>query len=133
MFWITYILLFLSGAAAASNFLMDRFPQWKASIIKVDTVKGVLGFVLLVLGLGKAIDYIFSSSHFFNGGQLFAILLMLALGIIQGMGILKQILGEESKILKNMNAMRSRIAPYEEIIGLVALLTAIITMIRYIF
>lgn len=133
MFWITNILLFLSGVAAASNFLMERFPQWKDSVVKIDTLKGILGFMVLIFGLGKAIDYIFSSYHSFYGGFLLNIFLMLSLGLIQGIGILKQILGEESASLKRLEKMRSKIAPYEEIIGLVALASALITIIRTLF
>jgi hypothetical protein len=133
MFWITNILLFLSGVAAASKFLVERFPQWKSAVIKVDTLKGIVGFMVLVLGLGKTIDYIFSSNHEFNGGYLLNILLMLTLGIIQGFGIIKQILGEEGNLTRWMEDMRSKISPYEEIIGLVAFVSVVITIIRTLF
>ena len=133
MFWITNILLFLSGVAAASNFLKERFPQWKDKVIKVETLKGIVGFMVLVLGLGKAIDYIFSTYHALNAGYLLNIFIMLALGIIQGSGILKQIMGEENPSYKRISNMRSKIAPYEEIIGIVAVASALITSIRYLF
>ncbi len=133
MFWITYILLFLSGVAAASKFLIERFPQWKLSLIKIDTFKGILGFLVLVLGLGKTIDFIFGLGHPFKGEQLLTLLLMLALGIIQGLGILKQILSEDNIGYRNLLKMRSKVAPYEEMIGLVALITALIAIIRIIF
>jgi hypothetical protein len=133
MFWITNILLFISGVAAASKFLVARFPQWKESVIKIDTLKGIVGFMVLVLGIGMAIDYIFSSSHSFNGGYLLNILLMLALGIIQGLGIIKQTVGTDSKIAKRIGELRSKIAPYEEIIGLIALASVVITIIRTLF
>lgn len=131
MFLLSIILLFLSGALAAASRITRRFPQFRDTIIRMSRFKVLLGFVLLLLAIGGTFDLLFGNHH---GWFVYALelLLMYALGLIQGMGILKQLL-QNIRFIEKIEDWRIRILPYEELLGLTAMVLSVFSLLSYIF
>ncbi len=129
MFWLLHIVLFLSGVAATANLIGVRFPQFRNFAIQANRFRGLIGFVLLVLALGRFLDLVFN--FFFSLTYMLELCLMLALGLIQGIGIVLQLIPGKTgeKILEYNHKLK----PYEEILGMIALLVSSISVIKYLF
>jgi hypothetical protein len=57
---------------------------------------------------------------------------MYALGLIQGIGILKQLI-QNIRFIEKIEDWRSRILPYEEMLGLTAMVLSVFSLLSYIF
>lgn len=132
MFWLTNILLFVCGAAGAASMITRRFPEFSETLSRISKLKGLLGFVLLVLALGRIIDLLFGGIYSGWMVHLIEVLLMFALGLIQGIGILKQLIQNEA-FIQRIESWRIRLIPYEEMLGLTAMVLSVFTLLRYIF
>lgn len=132
MFWLTQILLFLCGAAGASTLITQRFPEFQEGVTRIVRLKSLAGFFLLLLAIGKILDLFIGG--FYVGWLLYLLelMLMLGLGLIQGVAIIKQIIPRPSVITRIEN-WRSNLLPYEEMLGLTAMVLSVFSVLRYIF
>lgn len=132
MFWLTQILLFLCGAAGASTLITQRFPEFEEGVARIVRFKSLAGFFLLLLAIGKILDLFIGG--FYVGWLLYLLelLLMLGLGLIQGVSIIKQIIPRPS-VIDRIENWRNRLLPYEEMLGLTAMVLSVFTVLRYIF
>jgi hypothetical protein len=131
MFLLSIILLFLSGALAAASLITRRFPQFQDTIIRMGRFKVLLGFVLLLLAIGGTFDLLFGH-HLGWFVYVLELLMMYALGLIQGIGILKQLI-QNIRFIEKIEDWRSRILPYEEMLGLTAMVLSVFSLLSYIF
>lgn len=133
MFLLWNIILLLCGIAGAAGMLKERFPQWQEKILQIDGFKGILGFVLFILGIARLIDWLWYGFSDFNLPSLPLIMLMIILGIIQGIGIIKQLTKKENTLIAWLIKIRSKTARFEEVFGIIAIIWAVVNIIRFIF
>ncbi|MEZ4400193.1 MAG: hypothetical protein R3B06_09250 [Kofleriaceae bacterium] len=132
MTWLTIIALIAAGILALSSFIISNKPQAKELIDKLVPFQGAIGVALLVLGAYLAIDLIQHSDALTRSGFPLSILIAyllcaggaLGLGFLFGMPLVAKWIPGESPAEQKAMEMQQKLAPYQTLLGVVALVGA---------
>jgi hypothetical protein len=123
------IWLVLLGILGASNLIIARKPEAKELIAKMAPYQGWFGAVSAILGLlGLIFTNIFGLGIFALGlwgiiwwvTSLAGNLVMVALGLLFGVGVLKTFI-KQPQAVEKLDEMVAKLAPYQAKLGLISI------------
>ncbi len=127
------IISIIGGIAASASLIIKFKPESKELIEKLTPFQGVIGLVLLGWGVYNLIDLIRILVHgVFDVVSIATVAAQLVVGFLLSFGLLSQFLFSKSKEAQEKGeAIRSKLAGYQGILGLALIGLSIWTLIRY--
>lgn len=129
MLYIPIIILFLAGILGASGLIISKKPDAKDLIAKLAPFQGIIGVLSLVWGIYALITILLNLSAGINVIAIISTAVMIILGALLGFGLIKTFIKDEAASAK-LNEKLVKFAPYQGILGLVAIGLAIFGLIN---
>lgn len=135
---VTFAVLLVLGAVSASSLIISRKPSAKEVLAKVAPYQGWIGALSALWGAWWLINWILSVGVMMHVPILGITwlsdsLLLLALGLLCGVGVLKTFIKAPTAVEK-LDQTVIRLAPFQGIVGLAGITLAVWTMLDlYVF
>lgn len=130
MIWVNSLILFLAGVLGAAGLLKERFPNISGKLDSLHTYHQAIGVVTLVLGIIKLLTLVNIVQPM--ASWVLALVMggvMVALGLIQGFGVVIDIFNNSPNFQRKIGEFRDKIWNYQEFLGLVAIALSVINII----
>jgi hypothetical protein len=120
------ILALVSGALAASNFVLEKFPSAKSYLEKILPYQAIIGITALIISVLKIFDIFTSREGFLaNLITLICILSTSIVGFLLGFPMVQQWVATDEKSRQKTAEFRKKLLPWQVIAGMVAIVTGI--------
>lgn len=132
VFDVHVLVLVLGGVLAASAVIIAQKPSLRSIIEKLAPLQTLIGVALIVLGFLNGIRLIPHITDFFRTNLLLAAVQLtvcgasILLGALFGMGPILKLLAGNAAAERKAQQLVTDIAPYQALIGLVALVSALV-------
>lgn len=129
------IALLLIGILGAANLIIARLPAAKEYIAKIAPYQGWIGLVSIILGAWSIFDLLIPSIRWMTDFPLRGVLgiattvVLLLLGFLLGLGMIKTFVKDPQTQAK-LDQMAAKLAPYQGIMGIIAIVLAILDLFR---
>jgi len=132
---VTFAALFVLGAVCASNLIIARKPDAKELIAKIAPYQGWIGAISALWGAWWLVNWILNLKVMMTWPILGVTwladsLLLLALGLLCGIGVLKSFIKAPAAVEK-LDLTVTKLAPFQGMIGLAGIGVAIWTMLDF--
>jgi hypothetical protein len=120
------VVLFALGCLGASSVIAKKKPEAKELLAKLAQFSGYIGVLAFCWGVWQLVLVILHLNWLFAAGILYFVtslgvaLVMIALGLIFGFGLLSTFVKNEEAIAKG-EALRSKLVPYQLLLGYASL------------
>lgn len=131
---ITMGMLVAGGVLAASNLILAKKPNAKELIDRLTPYQGWLGIALFVYGIYDILNGLGYMSVSFIGGVIWLIcgVVELVLGFLLGFGLItKYALSKNEQAMEKGQAIRTKLAPFQGTIGIVAMITGVVFAVTW--
>jgi len=132
MGWLHVILLIVGGALACSNLILAKKPDAKQLLDKVVPFQAFIGIGLIVLGIVMFLQVgpswfgaMLKAAPVIGIGMLGCVFGGIALGLVFGMPLISKWTGKDG------SAVAAKLAPFQVILGLVCIGSAVIMLLAY--
>lgn len=124
---ITILALLLLGLAGAGNLIKAKLPETKKWLTQLTPYQGWIGIGCIAIGFYWIVDTLL---HLPPQVFIFVadVALLIMLGFLLGVGILKSFVQTPGAI-KKFDRMEKKLAPYQGMLGIIAMIAAIITLV----
>lgn len=131
---VTFVALFILGVVCAANLIIARKPDAAALIAKVAPYQGWIGAISAVWGTWWIIRWIMNMSALKAAPVIMITwlvdsLLLLALGLLCGIGVLKTFVKAPAAVEK-LDRTVARLSPFQGVLGLAAMAGAVWTILE---
>lgn len=131
MFWIAWILLVLLGLLGISAVLKSRNPQARQAMAQLESVGGWIGLVGLILGVLHLVRALLNISvltvaPFAYIMWLVMALVLIGLGLLLALPTIQQLAGRGN--VGGLTQLAAKVAPFKVILGVVALVIAVLSL-----
>jgi hypothetical protein len=135
MGYVTIAALFVLGVVCASNLIIAKKPDAKELIAKIAPYQGWIGAISAIWGLWWLINWILNLKVMMTWPILGITwlansLLLIALGLLCGIGILKMFI-KQPQAVEKLDATVAKLAPKQGILGLAGIVVAIWTILDF--
>jgi hypothetical protein len=130
---VTFLSLFVLGVVCAANLIIARKPDAKALIAKIAPYQGWIGALSAIWGAWWIIRWVMNVSALKAAPVIMITwladsVLLLALGILCGIGVMKSFVKAPAAVEK-LDLAVSRLAPFKGMLGLAAIAGAVWTIL----
>ncbi len=123
------IILILLGVLASSSMIVKMKPDATDLIDKIVPIQGWLGLVGFVLGIYYT--FLVLTSGYFSIIYLSITLLMAALGLLMGFGLIsKYMLSKNEQAMAKGEAIRSKLATFQIPLGIAGIVLGALSILR---
>ena len=137
MGFVYFVALILGGILGAANLIIAKKPDAKQYIDKLAPYAGFIGIIMFILGVWGVIDVLralplLKLAPLFWILFLVAVLTLLLLGFLLGFALItKYALSKNEAAMAKGEAIRLKLAGYQGLLGIIAIIVAIVFLILY--
>jgi hypothetical protein len=135
MGYVTFAALIVLGVLGAANLIIARKPDAKELIAQIAPYQGWIGAISALWGAWWLVHWVLNMKFYLTYtvlGITFLAngLLLLALGLLFGVGVLKSFI-KEPKAVEKLDLTVSKLSPFQSKLGIAAIVVALWTMIDW--
>lgn len=132
---VTFSTLFILGVVCAANLIIAKKPDAKELIGKIAPYQGWIGAISAIWGVWWLINWILNLGAWLKAYPVLCFtflacaLLMIALGLLCGVGILKMFV-KQPQAVEKLDQTVAKLAPFQGMLGLAGIAVAIWTILN---